>query len=37
LYSEVAALDEQSVIVIYDHIPHSWNAIPQDSQDTNSI
>ncbi|MDA1052470.1 MAG: sialidase family protein [Planctomycetota bacterium] len=36
-YTEVAALDEQSVIVIYDRIPHGWKAIPQDSQDTNSI
>ena len=36
-YTEVVALDEQSVIVIYDHIPHGWNAIPNDSQDTNSI
>ena len=36
-YTEVVALDEQSVLVMYDRIPHGWNAIPQDSQDTNSI
>jgi hypothetical protein len=36
-YTEVVALDEHSVIVMYDRIPHGWNAIPQDSQDTNSI
>jgi hypothetical protein len=36
-YTEVAALDEQSVIVIYDRIPHGWKAIPQESQDTNSV
>ena len=36
-YTEVAALDEQSVILFYDHIPHGWNAIPDDSEDTKSI
>ncbi len=36
-YTEVVTLDDQSVIVIYDRIPHGWNAIPQESQDTNSI
>ena len=36
-YTEVAAIDEQSVIVIYDRIPHGWSAIPADSTDTNSI
>jgi hypothetical protein len=36
-YTEVVPLDEQSVLVMYDRIPHGWNAIPRDSQDTNSI
>ena len=36
-YTEVVALDEQSVIVIYDRIPHGWQAIPGDAQDSNSI
>lgn len=36
-YTEVIPLDEHSVIVIYDRIPNGWNAIPNDSQDTNSI
>jgi len=36
-YTEVVQLDEQSVLVMYDRIPHGWNAIPRDSQDTNSI
>ena len=36
-YTEVEPLDDQSVIVIYDRIPHSWNAIPPGSKDTNSI
>ena len=36
-YTAVAALGDQSVIVIYDRIPHGWKAIPQESQDTNSI
>ncbi len=36
-YTEVAALGDQSVIVIYDRIPHGWQAIPEESRDTNSI
>lgn len=36
-YTEVVPLDEQSVLVMYDRIPHGWSAIPRDSQDTNSI
>jgi hypothetical protein len=36
-YTEVVALDEQSVIVVYDRIPHGWQAIPQESRDNNSI
>ncbi len=36
-YTEVEPLDDHSVIVIYDRIPHSWNAIPPGSKDTNSI
>ena len=36
-YTEVVPLDEQSVLVMYDRIPHGWSAVPRDSQDTNSI
>ena len=36
-YTEVVALDEQSVMVMYDRIPHGWIAIPENSFDTNSI
>ena len=36
-YTEVVPLDEKSVLVMYDRIPHGWSAIPGDSQDTNSI
>lgn len=36
-YTEVEPLDDHSVIVIYDRIPNGWNAIPERSQDTNSI
>ena len=36
-YTEVEPLDEHSVIVMYDRIPHSWNPIPEGSTDTNSI
>ena len=36
-YTEVVALDEQSVMVMYDRIPHGWSAIPENSRETNSI
>ena len=36
-YTEVVALDERTVAVIYDRIPHSWSAIPKDSADVNSV
>ena len=36
-YTEVVALDEQSVIVMYDRLPHGWSEIPENSPDTNSI
>lgn len=36
-YTEVVSLDEHSVLVMYDRIPHGWSAIPRDSRDTNSI
>lgn len=36
-YTEVVPLDERSVLVMYDRIPHGWGAIPRDSPDTNSI
>lgn len=36
-YTEVVALDDKNLLVIYDRIPHSWNAIPNDSKETNSV
>ena len=36
-YTEVVALDDQTVAVVYDRIPHSWSAIPRGSTDTNSV
>jgi hypothetical protein len=36
-YTEVVALDERNLLVIYDRIPHSWSAIPDGSQETNSV
>lgn len=36
-YTKVAALDELSVILTYNGIPHGWSAIPTDSKETNSI
>jgi hypothetical protein len=36
-YTEVTPLDDHSVLVVYDHIPNGWNAIPKDSPQTNSV
>ncbi len=36
-YTEVVALDESHLLVIYDRIPHSWSAIPKGSKETNSV
>jgi len=36
-YTEVVALDDQHLLLIYDRIPHSWSAIPADSSETNSV
>jgi hypothetical protein len=36
-YTEVVALDERHLLLIYDRVPHSWSAIPTDSAATNSV
>jgi len=36
-YTETVPLDDHSVLIVYDHIPHGWTAIPKDSPQTNSI
>jgi len=36
-YTEVVALDDKNLLCIYDRVPHSWNAIPPESTDTNSV
>jgi len=36
-YTEVLAMDEQHVLVIYDRIPFGWMRIPPESQETNSV
>ncbi len=35
-YTEVVALDEQHLLMIYDRIPHGWAPIPADAPETNS-
>jgi len=35
-YTETVGLDDEHLLMIYDRIPHSWSAIPQDSPETNS-
>lgn len=35
-YTEVVALDDSHLLVIYDRIPHGWEAIPGASPETNS-
>jgi hypothetical protein len=36
-YTEVVALDEQHLLMIYDRIPHGWGTIPADAAETNSV
>jgi hypothetical protein len=36
-YTEVLALDERNVLVIYDYIPCGWAPVPPDSTEANSI
>lgn len=36
-YTEVVALDENTLMVIYDRAPHGWEALPADSKETNSV
>jgi hypothetical protein len=36
-YTEVVALDENNLLVIYDRVPNGWSAIPEGSADTNSV
>lgn len=36
-YTEVVALDPTHALCIYDRVPNGWNAIPSESQDTNSV
>lgn len=36
-YTEVIALDDQHLLVIYDRIPSGWNPIPESSTETNSV
>jgi hypothetical protein len=36
-YTEVVALDDTHLLYIYDRIPNGWSAIPEGSNDTNSV
>ncbi|MCC7421179.1 MAG: exo-alpha-sialidase [Planctomycetaceae bacterium] len=36
-YTEVIALDDQHLLVIYDRIPSGWDPIPEGSTETNSV
>jgi hypothetical protein len=36
-YTEVVALDDTHLLLIYDRIPHGWGAIPKESAETNSV
>ncbi len=36
-YTEVVALDESNLMMIYDRIPFGWAAIPPEAHDTNSV
>jgi hypothetical protein len=36
-YTEVVAVDDAELLVIYDRIPNGWAAIPKDSKESNSV
>lgn len=36
-YTEVLAMDDSHLIIMYDRIPNGWNPIPAESTETNSI
>ena len=36
-YTEIIALDDEHLLLVYDRIPHSWGPIPEDSDETNSV
>jgi len=36
-YTEIVALSDKALMVIYDNVPHGWEAIPADSAATNSV
>lgn len=36
-YTELVVLDQRTLLMIYDRIPHGWKAIPSDSNDRNSV
>jgi hypothetical protein len=36
-YTEVVAVDERNLLLIYDRIPFSWGPVPADSPETNSV
>ena len=36
-YTEVVAVDERTLLYIYDRVPNGWRRIPEDMDDTNSV
>ena len=36
-YTEVVAVDEGTLLCVYDTVPHGWDAIPADSPEFNSV
>jgi hypothetical protein len=36
-YTEVVAVDEHTLLYIYDRIPNGWRPIPEEMEDTNSV
>jgi hypothetical protein len=36
-YTELAALDERTLLLVYDRVGLGWNAIPDDSSETKSV
>jgi hypothetical protein len=36
-YTEVVALDDSTLLCVYDRVPHGWEAIPENSPEFNSV
>ena len=36
-YTDVAEIDGENLLYVYDRIPYGWDPVPEESTDTNSV